>query len=345
MANKKISELPYINGSKISGNTLVPLVTYFSATTGDTVHTYVSDLENYLINGSYLPLTGGTVSGGTIFSTNGGTRLSIDTDVRALYDGGNVVSVDWEYRGLTNSLGNKTVDYESNLLIDVTGGTSVNWQNRRLTDDLGIDSADWTSSKRILYDNSGLNSIDWKNRYLYDSASIIRVQWGSSRLNDTGGTQSMRWDLRRMYDNSGLTSIDYTGRKLFRSTGGTSFDWENGILTGQTNIESSTISATTYLNLPTGYYNTTGITTSQSITWDKTYWGVSGSSNVDLILPTTTSKDGYSLIIKDEGGTAGTYRIRVTPTSGLIDGNTYIDMNINYMSLTFVARNNNWWII
>lgn len=94
-----------------------------------------------------------------------------------------------------------------------------------------------------------------------------------------------------------------------------------------------------------GYYNTTGITTSQSITWDKTYWGVSGSSNVDITLPSTTSKDGYSLIIKDEGGTAGTYRIRVTPTSGLIDGNTYIDMNINYMSLTFVARNNNWWII
>ena len=122
-----------------------------------------------------------------------------------------------------------------------------------------------------------------------------------------------------------------------------------GTVTGGTvftsGVTANTISATTYQNLPTGYYNTTGITTSQSITWDKTYWGVSGSSNVDLILPTTTSKDGYSLIIKDEGGTAGTYRIRVTPTSGLIDGNTYIDMNINYMSLTFVARNNNWWII
>jgi hypothetical protein len=106
-----------------------------------------------------------------------------------------------------------------------------------------------------------------------------------------------------------------------------------------------TISASTYQNLPTGYYDTTGITTSQSITWDKTYWGISGLTNVDITLPSTTSKDGYSLIIKDEGGTAGTYRIRVTPTSGLIDGNTYIDMNINYMSLTFVARNNNWWII
>ena len=111
------------------------------------------------------------------------------------------------------------------------------------------------------------------------------------------------------------------------------------------NLTATTISATTYYNLPTSYYTTTGITTSQSITWDKTYWGISGLTNVDITLPSTTSKDGYSLTIKDERGTAGSYRIRVTPTSGLIDGNTYIDMNINYMSLTFVARNNNWWII
>jgi hypothetical protein len=121
-----------------------------------------------------------------------------------------------------------------------------------------------------------------------------------------------------------------------------------GTVTGATEfttgITANTISATTYLNLP-AYYNTTGITNSQSITWNKTYWGISGSTNVDITLPSATSKDGYFLIIKDEGGNAGTFRIRVTPLSGLIDGNTYVDMSINYMSLTFVARNNNWWII
>ena len=52
-------------------------------------------------------------------------------------------------------------------------------------------------------------------------------------------------------DNGGAVSIDNTTRKLLKSDGfTTSFDWENGILTGQTNIESATISATTYLNLP-----------------------------------------------------------------------------------------------
>ena len=94
-----------------------------------------------------------------------------------------------------------------------------------------------------------------------------------------------------------------------------------------------------------GYYLTTGITTSQTITWDKTYWGISGNTNVNLTLPPTTSKEGYYLIIKDEAGICGTYRIRLTPTSGTIDGNNYVDMNINYMSLTCIVRGGNWYLI
>jgi len=315
MANKKISELPYINGGEISGNTLVPLVTYFSATTGDTVHTYVSDLQTYLTSGitasgNYLPLSGGTVTGQTFFTSgltitgdtiitdSTGTSTAIDTSTRQLVDSYSSISIDWRQRLLYNSAGNATINYDGAILYDSTSIPSVDWFSRQTYDDLGVLSIDWQYGKRRLYDVSSNESLDW--------------------------------DIRTLTKSDGAT---------------VSFDWENGILTGQTNIESSTISATTYQNLPNGYYDTTGITSSQSITWDKTYWGVSGLTNVDITLPSTTSKDGYSLIIKDEGGTAGTYRIRLTPTSGLIDGNTYIDMNINYMSLTFVARNNNWWII
>lgn len=342
MANKKISELPYINAGKISGNTLVPLVTYYSAATGDTVHTYITDLQNYLTSGitgntvvgDFLPLSGGTVSGGTIFSTNGGTRLSIDTDVRALYDAGNGVSIDWEYRNLVNSTGTKTVDYESNLLLDVTGGTSVNWQNRRLTDDLGIDSADWTSSKRILYDNSGLSSIDWKNRLLTDSSSIIRVQWSASRLNDASGTQSMRWDLRRMYDNSGLTSIDYTGRKLFRSTGGTSFDWENGILTGQTNIQSSTISATTYQNLPTDVRVTGGTYSAGTITFTNNTGGTFNVTGLTTGSTSTISGDYLPL----SGGTVSGTTYFTQGVSGSTVSATTFNFNTGFTGSTLVGQ-------
>jgi hypothetical protein len=86
MANKKISELPYISSGEISGNTLVPLVTYFSATTGDTVHTYVNDLKTFITSGltigDYLPLSGGTVSGDTIFTQNlTANTLTVDLNI------------------------------------------------------------------------------------------------------------------------------------------------------------------------------------------------------------------------------------------------------------------------
>lgn len=92
-------------------------------------------------------------------------------------------------------------------------------------------------------------------------------------------------------------------------------------------------------------YVTTGSTTSITLNWDKQYWGISGNTNIDLTLPSNVDKNGYFLIVKDEAGTCGTYRIRITPTDGLIDGNSYVDMNINYMSLSIMTRNGNWYIL
>jgi hypothetical protein len=151
----------------------------------------------------------------------------------------------------------------------------------------------------------------------------------------------------------------------------------NGNLSVTGTTSSGTISATTYQNLPTdirvtggtfsagtltlvnntgGTFNvigvgtstesTTGISTSAiTLVTGYSYNGISYSGNVDVTLFSPSGIQGYKLTIKDEGGYASTYRIRITPSSGTIDGNAYVDMNINYMSLSFVARNNNWWII
>lgn len=97
--------------------------------------------------------------------------------------------------------------------------------------------------------------------------------------------------------------------------------------------------------VPDNYHSVTGVSSSQTITWDKTYWGISGSSNVDITLPSTLGKEGFYLIIKDEAGVCGSFRIRLTPGSGTIDGNNYVDMNINYMSLTCIVRGGNWYLI
>lgn len=89
----------------------------------------------------------------------------------------------------------------------------------------------------------------------------------------------------------------------------------------------------------------TGITTSQTLTWDYQYYGVSASTTIDLILPSATNRDGQFITIKDESSTADLYRIRITPSSGLIDNYAYIDMNIKNMSLNIMARNDKWFLI
>lgn len=103
------------------------------------------------------------------------------------------------------------------------------------------------------------------------------------------------------------------------------------------------------LSAVTGYFDvfvTTGITAStQTLTTGFTYYGIIHTGNVDLTLPSPIGNDGFNLNIKDESGNSGIYRIRITTPSGSIDGNSYVDMNINYMSLHMVARNNNWWLI
>ena len=76
-----------------------------------------------------------------------------------------------------------------------------------------------------------------------------------------------------------------------------------------------------------------------------TNYGVDVNADVDLTLPNATNYNGYVIIVKDEGGHAKKHRIRLTPSSGTIEGTTYVDMNLNYISLQMIVRNNNWWII
>mgnify|MGYP001004850192 CR=1 FL=1 len=61
MADKKISQLPFLPLSGIGATDLVPLVSYFSAATGDTVHTYVNNLKSFILSGATdIFVTGGT---------------------------------------------------------------------------------------------------------------------------------------------------------------------------------------------------------------------------------------------------------------------------------------------
>lgn len=171
---------------------------------------------------------------------------------------------------------------------------------------------------------------------VFDSYTDIFVTGGTYNnitgkatfTNTTGGT----FDVTGFYTGgidifvTGGTYNNTTGTATFTNTTGGTFD-VTGFYTGET-------------------YTTSGITTSSStLDINYTYYGVNYSGDVDLTLPDATGLDGNFLIIKDEGGNSGTYRIRLLSSLNLIDGNSFVDMNTNFMSLTIIARNNNWWII
>jgi len=144
---------------------------------------------------------------------------------------------------------------------------------------------------------------------------------------------------------SSVTYSDYTTVINTRSSAGQTFinSWTASTIEGVSGYTNTNANWRVFKNV--SYYSTSGLTSSETLTWDKSYWGISANTNVDLILPSVINKDGYYLIIKDELGFCGTYRIRLTPSSGLIDGNNYVDMNINFMSLTCMVRGGNWYLI
>jgi len=127
MANKKISELPYIGVSKLSGNTLVPLVTYYSATTGNTVHTYTEDLQSYILSGQTI--TGATYSAGTItFTNNSGGTFSVSgittlTGNFLSLSGGSVTGSTQFTAGLSANTISATTYQNLPTDITITGGT------------------------------------------------------------------------------------------------------------------------------------------------------------------------------------------------------------------------------
>jgi hypothetical protein len=221
----------YVSGGTYSAGTIT-----FTNTSGGTFN--VTGLTS-TFNGDYLPLSGGTVTGNTVFTSgltitgdtiitdSTGTAAALDTSTRELIDAASSVSLDWRDRLLKDSVGVYSTDWANRYLIDNAGTISVDWQTGVLNDI-----------------TTGTSTLDWNSRFLYNSSNVRVLEWETGLLND----------------NTGQNSIDYNTRLLIKSDATTSFDWENGILTGQTNIQSSTISATTYQNLPTStdYYVTGG---------------------------------------------------------------------------------------
>ena len=127
MADKKISQLPYLGNSGYTTNDIIPIVNYLGSITGETKQTPIVQFKNYVLSGvSDNFVTGGTYSNGTITLERQNGSLSIN----GLYTGG----TDFYVTGGTYSNGTITLERQNGSLsisglytgstdVFVTGGT------------------------------------------------------------------------------------------------------------------------------------------------------------------------------------------------------------------------------
>jgi len=292
--------------------------------------------------GQYLPLSGGTVTGGTIFQ-NGLTANTISATTYFNLP----VTADTYVTGFTLSSNTITLSQNRNdsyssftiSLSAYTGSTSITGNYLPLSGGTVTGNTTFTSG---LTSNT-ISATTYFNLPVSGLTSGTGI--GISNLNGNytiSYTGSSSGGLDYFVSASTPTGTIISGDRWFNTNTGVELVW---IDDGDSQQWIQPFSVPGPLSPDAGYYTTTGITTGQTLTWDKTYWGISGNSNIDLVLPSVVGKEGYYLIIKDESGICGTYRIRITPSSGTIDNNNYVDMNINYMSLTCMVRGGNWYLI
>ncbi len=293
MANKKISELPYINVSKISGNTLVPLVTYFSAATGDTVHTYVDDFQTYLISGltgqTDVFVTGGTYSAGTItFTNNTGGTFSV---TGVTFSGGSSVSGD--YLPLSGGTVIGSTEFTAGLSANTISATT--YLNLPITTDVFVTGGTYTNGDATFTNNTG-GTFTVTGFYTGETSYVNSLTTGTglSANTTTGDIIIINTDPDQVVVLNNGTNINVTGT------------YPNFTIdvTGLTDFNTFT-TGFTYSS------NTFTITDNSGSTFDATFTDVTGLTvNGDLNITGTT----YSNVVS-----ATTYQN--LPISGLTEGN------------------------
>ena len=73
--------------------------------------------------------------------------------------------------------------------------------------------------------------------------------------------------------------------------------------------------------------------------------GVNHAAAVTITLPNAASYEGKKITIKDEAGDASNNTITVDTDGGTIDGDTSIDIVVNYTSITVYSNGTNWFLI
>jgi len=184
----------------------------------------------------------------------------------------------------------------------------------------GIVSSKWTGSNPITRDGNveitgslivsgakgGINTAD--NRpFLFDNSGIDRVNWGLGYLKDSNNAQSLDWENRAAFDSAGNTSLDWENKYLY----GTASFSETSSVSNQISTRRTSSNSTFYPTMvdssnPSGDYE--AVYTPQGITFNPATSGITANSFTGSLLGTAsfaqTALNANTASIANTAGTA-----------------------------------------
>ena len=239
--------------------------------------------------------------------------------------------------------GNTSATCITDLYVDNLYGCSPINVNDLLLANNGVNTSNLTATTIVnssILDTNQTQSIDVDTRKLKDINNIGSVDWDNRVLTDSTPTSSIDWQSRTILDTSGSNSIKYDNRELINSGGLPWLNWETGTIDTFSTIKSSTISATTYQNLPlvSGTQITGGTYSFGTANFTNSTGGTFSVSGFSKYFVSASTPTGYVLINGDRwyNLSDGTELVYVNTGSGFqwIQPNTGGQFLANFLALT-----------
>ncbi len=307
------------------------------------------------IPNNFLNLSGGTVTGGTLFSANLSANTLYFTNVPNNNNSLNDVLV---YNPTTGQIEYRDAASIGVLgdFVPLTGGTMTGQLNLPELSGNSITGFTYYSGNtplQSIFPYSGINIgsgqtgiFAQKNNDLLEFKTLS----AGTKITITGNSDTVviqtsgvnNYYIQALAPSGTTYSPLYDGDRWFNTTHGLEFVY---IDDGDTSQWVEIFAATPqYENYGTFEINTN----SYNLSYDYFYYGIIYDGAVDLYLPSCNGLDGKKITIKDELGNCNQIgkRIRISGSTGEnIDGNNYVDMAISKMALQIISRGNNWHII
>ena len=223
MSQIKISQLPYVGNTGYTATDIIPFVSYI-VPTGTTSETKIDDLKDYVLENSFfLPLSGGTVTGDTIF-TSGLTATTISaTTYQNLPIDPDTYVTGYTYNDNVFTINQNNGQPDLTATIDSVTGLTVNG-DLTVTGNTSLQGLTATTISATTYQNLPIDPDTYVTGFTYGS-NVFTIKQNNGQP-----------DLTALINS--VTGMTVNG---------------NLTVTGNTSVQgltATTISATTYQNLP-----------------------------------------------------------------------------------------------